>query len=45
MAQGYVPKEIAGDVEGWETEILGKKLKMVQQVTPAFDANSSRMRR
>ena len=44
MAQGYVPKEIAGDVEGWETEILGKKLKMVQQVTPAFDANSSRMR-
>lgn len=44
MAQGYVPKEIAGDVEGWEIEILGDKLKMTQQVTPAFDANSSRMR-
>ena len=44
MAQGYAPKEIAGDVEGWETEILGKKLAMVQQVIPAFDANSSRMR-
>ena len=44
MAQGYVPKEIAGDVDGWEIEILGDKLKMTQQVTPAFDANSSRMR-
>lgn len=44
MAQGYVLKEIAGDVDGWEIEILGDKLKMTQQVTPAFDANSSRMR-
>ena len=44
MAQGYVPKEIANEVDGWEVEILGDKLAMTLQPTPLFDANSSRMR-
>ncbi len=44
MAQGYVPKEIAAEVDGWEVEVLGEKLAMTLQPTPLFDANSSRMR-
>jgi len=44
MAQGYVPKEIAGEVDGWEVEILGQKCAMTVQPVPLFDANSSRMR-
>ncbi len=44
MAQGYVPKEVAGDTDGFEVEILGDKLKMTPQPTPLFDDNSSRMR-
>jgi dimethylglycine dehydrogenase len=44
MAQGYVPKEIAGETDGWEVEILGEKLPMRLQAMPLFDANASRMR-
>ncbi|QPH54590.1 GcvT family protein [Pontivivens ytuae] len=44
MAQGYVPKEIAGEAEGWEVEVLGERLPMRPQFAPAFDANASRMR-
>ncbi|MEL6600832.1 MAG: FAD-dependent oxidoreductase [Pseudomonadota bacterium] len=44
MAQGYVPKEIAGEMEGWEVEVLGERLPMRLQPTPLFDANASRMR-
>ncbi|MEM9011884.1 MAG: FAD-dependent oxidoreductase [Pseudomonadota bacterium] len=44
IAQGYVPKEIAGEVEGWEVEVLGERLPMTLQPTPLFDANASRMR-
>jgi len=44
MAQGYVPKEIAGESDGWAVEILGEKLTMAAQLAPLFDANSSRMR-
>ena len=44
MAQGYVPKDVAENHEGWEVEILGEKRKMTLQPTPLFDANSSRMR-
>lgn len=44
MAQGYVPKDIAGDIDGWQVEILGEKCAMVLQPVPLFDANSSRMR-
>ena len=44
MAQGYVPKDIADQSEGWEVEILGERLPMKLQPVPAFDANSSRMR-
>jgi dimethylglycine dehydrogenase len=44
MAQGYVPKDIAEDSDGWEVEILGEKRAMKLQPVPLFDANSSRMR-
>ena len=44
MAQGYVPREIAGDDQGWAVEILGKKHAMTPQKMPLFDANASRMR-
>ena len=44
MAQGYVPKEIAGEDAGWEVEILGEKLTMTLVPQPLFDSNSSRMR-
>ncbi|RED12301.1 GcvT family protein [Pontivivens insulae] len=44
MAQGYVPKEIAAETDGWEVEVLGEKHAMRLQPQPAFDANASRMR-
>jgi dimethylglycine dehydrogenase len=44
MAQGYVPKEIADEVTGWEIELLDEQLAATQQSQPLFDANSGRMR-
>jgi dimethylglycine dehydrogenase len=44
MAMGYVPKEIAGETEGWEVEILGERRPARLQPAPLFDANASRMR-
>ncbi|MEM1313791.1 MAG: FAD-dependent oxidoreductase [Pseudomonadota bacterium] len=44
MALGYVPKEIAGEPEGWQVEILGERRGARLQATPLFDANASRMR-
>jgi dimethylglycine dehydrogenase len=44
MAQGYVPKEIADEVDGWEIELLDTHLTATLQVQPLFDANSGRMR-
>ena len=44
MAQGYVPKDIASDENGWSIELLGENLVAKCQKFPLFDANASRMR-
>ena len=44
VAQGYVPKELADEVEGWEIELLDEQLVATLQAQPLFDANSGRMR-
>lgn len=44
VAMGYVPKEIAQVVDGWQIEILGEMLRARLQPVPLFDANGSRMR-
>jgi dimethylglycine dehydrogenase len=44
VALGYVPKEIAGETDGFEIELLGKRHKARMQPTPLFDANCERMR-
>ena len=44
VALGYVPKEIAGQDDGWTIELLGEKLPARRLTAPLFDANGSRMR-
>jgi dimethylglycine dehydrogenase len=44
VAIGYVPKEIADEIDGWGIEILGETLGAKLQSMPLFDANGSRMR-
>jgi dimethylglycine dehydrogenase len=44
VAMGYVPKEIAGEAEGFEIELLGKRYPARIQPTPLFDANLEQMR-
>jgi dimethylglycine dehydrogenase len=44
LAQGYVPKELAEEVEGWDIELLDEQLTATLQTQPLFDANSGRMR-
>jgi dimethylglycine dehydrogenase len=44
VAQGYVPKEIADEIDGWEIELLDQQLPATLQAQPLFDANSGRMR-
>jgi dimethylglycine dehydrogenase len=44
VALGYVPKEIAEESDGFEIELLGKRLKTRMQPAPLFDANYARMR-
>ncbi|MDW6026194.1 FAD-dependent oxidoreductase [Mesorhizobium sp. BAC0120] len=44
MAMGYVPKDIADETNGFEIELLGKRLAARIQPAPLFDANLERMR-
>ncbi|MDQ0321425.1 dimethylglycine dehydrogenase [Pararhizobium capsulatum DSM 1112] len=44
VAIGYVPKEVAEEIDGWSIEILGEDLPARLQSQPLFDANGSRMR-
>ncbi|WP_075289547.1 GcvT family protein [Pararhizobium arenae] len=44
VAIGYVPKEVADEVEGWSIEILGENLSARLQPQALFDANGARMR-
>ena len=44
VAQGYVPKAIADEVDGWQIELLDQQLDAKLQAQPLFDANSGRMR-
>ena len=41
---GYVPKEIADEADGFEIELLGKRLAARMQPAPLFDANFERLR-
>jgi dimethylglycine dehydrogenase len=44
VAMGYVPRELSGDGEGWEIELLGRLLAAKPLAGPLFDGNGSRMR-
>ncbi len=44
VALGYVPKEIADEIDGWSIELLGDMLPARRQPNALFDANGSRMR-
>lgn len=44
VALGYVPKEIAGEMEGFEIELLGEMLPARLQSAALFDGNGERMR-
>ena len=44
VAMGYVPREIADEANGFEIELLGRRLPARIQAMPLFDANFERMR-
>lgn len=44
VAMGYISKEVADEIDGFEIELLGEKLKASIQQAPLFDANFARMR-
>jgi dimethylglycine dehydrogenase len=44
VALGYVPKEIADELDGWSVELLGDILPARLQSQPLFDANGAKMR-
>ena len=44
VAMGYVPREIADETDGFEIELLGKRLAARMQPAPLFDANFERLR-
>lgn len=44
VALGYVPKEIADEIDGWSVELLGDILPARLQPQPLFDANGAKMR-
>jgi dimethylglycine dehydrogenase len=44
VALGYVPKEIAGEENGFEIEIIGKRYTARPQREPLFDPKGERMR-
>ena len=44
MALGYVPKELAGELEDWTVEILGQTLPARPHPQPLFDPSGERMR-
>ena len=37
LAMGYVPKEIADEIQGWTIEILGEQFSATLQMRPLFD--------
>ncbi|WP_117191713.1 GcvT family protein [Rhizobium terrae] len=43
-AMGYVPQEIADEIDGWQIELLGDMLSAKLQPLPLFDHNGTRMR-
>ena len=44
VALGYVPKEIAGEDQGFEIEIIGKRYNARPRREPLFDPQGARMR-
>ncbi|MBM4210308.1 MAG: glycine cleavage system protein T, partial [Gammaproteobacteria bacterium] len=43
VAMGYVPREVADELDGWSIEILGKMQSARLQSTPLFDPEGTRM--
>jgi dimethylglycine dehydrogenase len=44
VALGYVPREVAGEDDGFEIEIIGKRHNARPQREPLFDPKGERMR-
>jgi dimethylglycine dehydrogenase len=44
VALGYVPKEFAGETNGFEIEIIGERRKATRLSEPLFDPKGERMR-
>ena len=44
LALGYVPREVADAVEGFEVEIIGERRKATRLAAPLFDPAGARMR-
>ena len=44
VALGYVPAEIADELEGWEIEIIGDRRKARVQTTALFDSDNVKIR-
>ena len=44
LALGYVPRELAGESEGFEIEIIGERCPAKREAVPVFDPDGSRMR-
>jgi dimethylglycine dehydrogenase len=43
LALGYIPKEILGEEDGWEIEVLGARLAARLQARPIYDPDGLRM--
>jgi dimethylglycine dehydrogenase len=44
LALGYVPRDIASEVDGFEVEIIGERRRATRLPEPAFDPKGTRMR-
>ncbi len=44
VAMGYVPAELANEVDGWQIEIIGERRSAKVQVQPLFDPAGKRLR-
>ncbi len=44
LALGYVPREVAAEIDGFEVEIIGERRRATRLPEPAFDPKGARMR-
>ncbi|MFM7432678.1 MAG: glycine cleavage T C-terminal barrel domain-containing protein, partial [Gammaproteobacteria bacterium] len=43
VAMGYVPREVADELDGWSIEVLGQMRSAQLQSKPLFDPEGTRM--